>query len=323
MKEEFNKNIINSHLDNNLTDEDRVELKEWLKLPDNKEAVKEADYLRMVNITESNKIADTDGEWDKFMSNKFKQNNSNNGSAKVLNLISKIAAVLFLPLLITLYYVINDSSSEIVKFEMPKGNKGKVFLNDGTKVWLNSGSSLNYTVSSDMEMREVFLKGEAYFNVNKSDKPFVVKTSLCDIKVYGTQFNVRAYENSGVVETVLKEGSVGVTTLNDKRYMLKPNQMIVVDESGAKLSKVNPKHFISWKDNVLRMRNVKLSQLKIELERWYGVDINIEDFEKHKDNLYTLTIKTESLKEMLEFINIATPMEYEISGDMLWLRFVE
>ena len=87
------------------------------------------------------------------------------------------------------------------------------------------------------------------------------------------------------------------------------------------ITRVNPDLYLSWKDNVLRINKERLQDLIIRMERWYGVNIRVENFEQVKDLRYTLTIKTESLREMLELIRIVTPFHYEINGENLTLKY--
>jgi len=169
----------------------------------------------------------------------------------------------------------------------------------------------------------VHLSGEAFFDVVKDKKhPFQVETSNYTVKVYGTKFNVRAYSDSNESETVLKEGLVSIVTGNNDEVKLLPGQLFSMDENKkVTLAEVNPELYLSWKDNLLKINNERLQDLIIRMERWYSVKIHVKDIEQVKDLRYTLTIKTESLREMLGLMNFVTPLKYEINGENVSLRY--
>ena len=149
--------------------------------------------------------------------------------------------------------------------------------------WLNSGSTLSYSLDSK-NRREVQLSGEAFFNVAKDKKnPFFVKTRDYTVKVYGTEFNVRAYSDSNESETILKEGSVSIITGNSNEVKLSPGQRFFLNENKKySLTEVTPDLYLSWKDNLLRINNERLEDLIIRMERWYGVKIYVEGMDQGK-----------------------------------------
>jgi ferric-dicitrate binding protein FerR (iron transport regulator) len=101
-----------------------------------------------------------------------------------------------------------------------------------------------------------------------------------------------------------------------------PGQRFFLDERGKyTLSQIEPDLYLSWKDNVLRISNESLQDLVIRMERWYGVRIRVEEFDRVKDLRYTLTIKTESLREMLDLMKYVTPFDYQIDGENVTLNY--
>lgn len=240
--------------------------------------------------------------------------------------MGRVAAILIIPLFLAsafLYFRnLPEQSSQTVQYIVPNGQKSNVILADGTNVWLNSGSTLSYSTDSK-NRRKVHLTGEAFFDVVKDNKnPFLVETRDYTVKVYGTQFNVRAYGDSGESETVLKEGSVSIVTDRNDEVKLTPGQRFCLDEKKKyTLTEVNPDLYLSWKDNLLKINNERLQDLIIRMERWYGVKIYVEKMEQVKDLRYTLTIKTESLREMLGLMNFVTPFKYEINGENVTLNY--
>jgi transmembrane sensor len=238
-----------------------------------------------------------------------------------------VAAVLLLPIIVFNIYLFNSKSKkqlpgQVVQYVVPEGQKSKVILADGTQVWLNSGSTLSVSMD-EQNRRKVQLSGEAYFDVTKDKKiPFIVEAKDYSVKVYGTQFNVRAYDDQNESETILKEGSISIFTNSKKEIKMLPGQRFFLDsEKRQTLSEVNPELYLSWKDNVLKINNEKLQDLIVRMEHWYGVKIQVDNFDNVKDLKYTLTIKTESLREMLDLMRYVTPLKYKIEGENVILKY--
>jgi len=238
-----------------------------------------------------------------------------------------VAAILLIPVLaFSIYqYQTNNTrknTGQVVQYVVPVGQKSKVILADGTKVWLNSGSTLSVSMDNT-NRRKVQLSGEAYFDVTKDKKtPFVVDTKDYAVKVYGTQFNVRSYDDQTGSETILKEGSVSIVTHSNQEIKMAPGQRFLLDqEKKYALSEVNPELYLSWTNNVLKIDNEKLQDFVVRMERWYGVSIHVDEFERVKDLRYTLTIKTESLREMLDLMNYVTPFKYTINGENVNIKY--
>lgn len=247
--------------------------------------------------------------------------------SKLFVLMRNAAAVLLLPTLaISVYFYGNQSENksvgQVVQYIVPSGQKSNVILADGTKVWLNSGSTL--TVSLDnTKQRNVQLSGEAFFDVTKNEKePFLVTTRNYSVKVYGTQFDVRAYPGQKESETILQEGSISILTDSKEEIKMTPGQAFYVDQQKKyTISEVDPEIYTSWKDNVLKIDNERLRDLLVRMEHWYGVKIQVDSYNAVKDLKYTLTIKTESLREMLDLMNYVTPLSYKIDGENVILKY--
>jgi ferric-dicitrate binding protein FerR (iron transport regulator) len=201
-----------------------------------------------------------------------------------------------------------------------------VILPEGSHIYLNSGSTLKYSVGDSVGVREIFLSGEALFEVAKiKDRPFKVHTLSYDVEVTGTTFDVKAYPGDNEVVTTLVEGSVEVISgenlkLAGKTILKQGEQLIYNKESNImNVSLVNTKMYTSWKDNKLVFINMKLKDLKTLLERKYGVDIKIVDqsiLEYHYDG----TIKNETILEVLEILKLSLPIEYKIEGQNIVIQ---
>jgi ferric-dicitrate binding protein FerR (iron transport regulator) len=208
----------------------------------------------------------------------------------------------------------------------PLGSISEVILPDGSHIFLNSGSTLKYAVGDSLGDREIFLNGEAWFQVAKiKERPFLVHTSSYDIAVTGTTFNVKAYPEEREVVTTLVEGSVAVNrsgaNTNESRTILKQGQQLVYDKESDKVSveEVNTRMYTSWKDNKLVFVNMKLKDLKTLLERRYGVDIVIVD-QNIMDYHYDGTFKNETILEVLDILKQTLPIEYRIEGQNIVIQ---
>ncbi|MEG0499528.1 MAG: FecR domain-containing protein, partial [Rikenellaceae bacterium] len=157
-------------------------------------------------------------------------------------------------------------------------------LSDGTKVILNANSKLVYPVAFGHESRNVILEGEAFFNVAKSNVPFYVISNGVRIKVYGTKFNVYAY-NASSVEAVLLSGSIGVSIGKETEQMLKPNQSIFINVTShtSKIQDVDASASIDWTKGIIKSYDAELGSLIHKLSNWYGV--NFEYFDDAKQML--------------------------------------
>jgi len=172
---------------------------------------------------------------------------------------------------------------------VPFGKQSKIVLADHTEVWLNAGSRLVYPTVFEGDRRKVQLQGEAFFRVSKDkSKPFFVETTSSNIKVLGTSFNVKAYPDEKVEETVLVEGSVSLKqgkTIFGKDIMLKPEQRVVVDgtDNSYSISKVDTRDYTSWIDGLFVFRDESLPSVLMRISRFYNLEIKwMNDAENRK-----------------------------------------
>jgi hypothetical protein len=179
-----------------------------------------------------------------------------------------------------------EAEPTINRVVIPYGKSSQVTLSDGTQVWLNAGSQLVYPSVFKERQREVLLIGEAYFNVVHNEKaPFVVRTEHADIQVLGTSFDVLAYPDDKMFQTILATGSVSIETkstalLSGKNKMvLTPNQMFYLDkESGVNyINTVDVATYTSWKEGMFDCDKLDLNRVVRRLERYYNKQINIKD----------------------------------------------
>ena len=164
---------------------------------------------------------------------------------------------------------------------VPFGRRSKLTLSDGSQVWLNSGSRLIYPASFTGEDREVYLQGEAIFDVaHNKEKPFRVLSDQQQIEVLGTVFNVSVYPNDQLQQTVLQEGSVVLSyAKKDKEITLIPGQLSSYDAETAivAVTEVNTNAYFSWRDGAYTLNNTSLESIVKKLSRYYNIPIIIQD----------------------------------------------
>jgi ferric-dicitrate binding protein FerR (iron transport regulator) len=191
-----------------------------------------------------------------------------------------------------------------------------VILPDGTTVQLNSGSKLVYASGFNSGERTVNLEGEAFFNVAKDkEHSFTIKTKSLDFKVYGTSFNIQAYPEDSEINTTLVEGSLGVVAkTGSEMARLVPGENANFKEDNKELvvTNVDLELYTSWKDGMVTFRNEKLKDIARKIERWYNVQIVINN-PKLADELYMGTImKNKPIDQLLEVFKLTSSLNYRI-----------
>lgn len=179
-----------------------------------------------------------------------------------------------------------------------------IILEDGTEVFLNSRSSLKYPEIFRGDRREVFLDGEAYFKVKKSNRPFVVTTKYVDIKVYGTEFNVRTTSDD-LTEMVLVTGSVGINPrgVEGDETMIKPEEICYFNNNTKKVSveRVNVEDYTAWRNGKFRYFKQPFRRVLDDLSSWYGVEIKAT--KEIAEMMVTMNFnRTTSFDEVILFI---------------------
>lgn len=254
----------------------------------------------------------------------FKQSTT----TKILSLLTKAAAILLLPILTFLLYVVynpsilvlKDNRKDVDSLEViaSAGSRTIVQLTDGTEVYLNYGSRIKYPRNFVGKTRGITLSGEGFFAVaHDPAHPFIVKTKQLDIKALGTKFNVLTYPESDKVETTLIEGKVVLETsdINGTTKTigsLVPGEHANFNSATKEISttKGNVEKYIAWKDGFMVFDNAGITEVAERLGRIYNVDIKVS----HDIMDYTYTVKfvDESLSQILDLLTKATPVKYKM-----------
>lgn len=199
---------------------------------------------------------------------------------------------------------------------VPLGQMANVLLPDGTKVMLNSGSTITYNGNFSRGKRFVSLCGEAYFDVAKDKAhPLVVMTPNLNFEVHGTTFNINAYPEDKFINTTLIEGSLGVNDKsNNEIVLLVPgeNARFNLTTSKITLTKVKTEIYTSWKDGLITFRNEKLKDIAQIIERWYNVKIIIKNQKLGEQAYFGTILKNKPIDQILEALRLSSSFKYKI-----------
>ena len=224
---------------------------------------------------------------------------------------------------------VNDSKSVaqdvnaggVNKLIVPYGKRSTITLSDGTKVWLNSGSTIIFPPAFLGKTREVQLIGEAYFDVtHNKEKPFYVKTDAFKMKVYGTKFDIQAYKQDNTSSIILVEGKVSMKSNDDensKEVFLTPNQRATVIDGNHKIeidNLENVEAYTSWTVGYLTFSNEDISHLLKKVSRYYNVDIDVVST-MNIDKIYGKLDLKEDLEKVLDGISFISKTKYRKIGN--------
>ncbi len=362
-KTEKIENLIIDYLTGSISEAELDELIDWKN--QSKENQQIFDDFRQawlaLKIHTEEKKFNTEMAFNKFQTqviqNEISEKNTSGIFKKIKISVLQAAAIILalISLGIGFVYITNNlNENENQKFTnqtiVPLGSKSQVILPDGSLVTLNAGSKLTYDISTFNKKRHVRLEGEAYFKVHSDKKnPFVVNAEGISVKATGTEFNVKAYPEDKIIETILVEGTVNIgdeKLINkpEKLVTLKPNEIFVLDKEnniscvdtkdkqliGTEINlpilkkkeginlkyiktDVDPKALISWKEKHWKIHREPLGQLAIKLERKYAVKIIFSE-EELKKFRFNGTLEDESLEQVLNAMSLTSPIKYKIEG---------
>lgn len=319
---EYIKAIADRVIDGKGTQKEAKKIAEWLKTPDGLTFVDEKiekdfadDYIDGFEDLIIEKPIDSDGI---YKSIEYKINRRHN-----TKIFWRLAAI-FIPALILIgaatflslnFDVWGGSRYDVV--EVSKGEKMMIVLPDGTNVYLNSCSQLQYPKRFGLGKRKVVLSGEAYFAVAKSNfRKFEIQTHAGKVIVYGTSFNVKSFENENLITITLDEGSISFEPNgeNDEgKTKMKPNEILTYDKKSKelKIKKVsNVESYSSWTQNVVSFNNTSLVDILNELSRKFDVQFDLID-EQAKMHSFTLHREKMNLDSILNDIQNVSPIRFK------------
>lgn len=210
----------------------------------------------------------------------------------------------------------------------PAGSQSiSVEMSDGTRILLNSGSSLTYPVIFSGSERRVELYGEAYFEVEKDEKaPFIVSVGgRSAIKVLGTEFNVKCFDNEPADLITLVNGSVLVFAGNDSKsgssYKLSPGEQAILANDGVvSIAKVDIQEYIAWRENIFYFNDTRLESIANSLMRWYGVQIKFQEENLKNAAFHAIISRKNNISTILDMIKMTGKIDYEMSDNEIIIK---
>lgn len=347
------KKALINYFSGHLTAEDSTILNNWLEKSKENQLLFDqfSDIWQSADFVKHHETIDVEEAW-KEIQHRLSKSRSAQQQATFKWL--KVAAVLMLAFIsggIGHYFLSQKPASTepplLVECVAPLGSRSFIKMPDGSKIWLNAGTTLKYKNNFGTDNREVCLSGEAFFEIEKNPRlPFMVQTSQINITALGTKFNVKAYAEEKTIETTLIEGSVKlegndfklaedvILKKNEKAIFTKKAQTIEINEKNQppanKLTEVKPKTelkiissvepdpIISWKEERWIINNEKLGSLSKKLERRYAVNF-IFDNELLKDYSFGGTLEDETLEQVLDAICSSSPIKYLVEGKTVYI----
>jgi len=253
----------------------------------------------------------------------------------IFGTIRRIAAIFVISFSLGMlchYYFAKNKPEQVAFIEnvVPLGSQSEIKMPDGSKVWLNAGSTLRYPTNFGKTKRDIYLSGEGYFEVTQqAQKSFTVHTTLASITALSTEFNVKAYPDENVVETTVIKGELAIENnelTNTFRTQLKPGQKLSITISDHQpelvitpLNSDAAEADVSWKERNWRIEGESLKDLAVKLERRYDVHITIDD--RLKDRRFSGIIEDESLEQVLHTMQHVLPILFHIEGKTVDIYF--
>ncbi|MBV6647820.1 MAG: FecR domain-containing protein [Cyclobacteriaceae bacterium] len=299
---------------------------QWLVAnPEKRETVQQASEL-VASISYEKRDVLSDTEYSEILERLLKANQKKNAQGFRWRVKHTLQLAASIAILCVAYFMlsIEEKGTEkitytetLVKTQM--GQKKTVGLPDGTLIVLNAGSTLKYKVPFTSDKRRVSLIGEAFFDVAHNEKkPFIIQTAGVETKVLGTSFNVRGYPDDSQVSVAVVSGKVQIRASGAKDRILMPNEMGTYSASDhrIRLSSFDRDKTTGWTRGILSFENESLPEIFEQLERWYGVNIQIEKGVA-LDGKYSGRYINEPLETVLKGLSFTSHFKYEISKKQL------
>lgn len=275
---------------------------------------------------ESDKI-DLNQVWEEMTRQDLSRTSYNVRVAKKVSILSRglqVAASIIILLgigwMMNVWLGEKQTSNLVNVFECPKGDQVKMTLADGSVVWLNSDSKLTLPQKFSAKYRQLTLEGEAFFNVHSDSlHPFIVDVAQHQVRVTGTQFNVRYYPEEKLFQTTLNEGKVAVSKGKQLIHLKPGEQLNINTESGeVRIDKgIKTEQFSAWREGRFEFDNMSMRELMNNVERWYGHEIIVNDSELMDLRFSGVLKHNKSIEHFMEVLSISHPIKYKILEDTI------
>jgi transmembrane sensor len=211
-----------------------------------------------------------------------------------------------------------EKSAVMNTIATPRGGQYQVSLPDGSKVWLNTASSLKFPVQFSKKERLVILQGEAYFEIAKNKHlPFLVQTEQQEVQVLGTHFNVKSYSGEATTRTTLLEGSVAIAFKNRelKPALLKPGQQALLrNNDEVSIAEAETEQVLAWKNGLFMFNGQNLEGIMTEVARWYDVEVVFENEKLKKQAFKGVISRFKNIAQLLEVLESTGSVKFKVEG---------
>lgn len=214
--------------------------------------------------------------------------------------------------------IIKTDDVQMNKLIVPNGKRSSLILADGSKVWINSGTELEFPSKFNNDTRDIYVNGEIYIDVHQSTKqPFIVHTATFDVEVFGTSFNVSAYDDDDETSVVLVEGSVKLNSQGNSVKM-RPNEMAKFSTAGFSKQEIDVSLYTSWIKGVFIFDGTPIAEVLKKVGRYYN--ISFSEIQSIPDNKITGKLYlSENIDDVLSSISILTSSEYKREDNIIKL----
>ncbi|MDD2951594.1 MAG: FecR domain-containing protein [Parabacteroides sp.] len=320
-KYEINESLLLRYFNKQVTEEEIGYVEDWIQASEeNRKVARDIHYITFA-VTTLRNLQSTPSE--KALRNVKRKMYRKRSWTLFKTRFQQIAAILFIPLLLSLSYYMLEGKQEsprLIEMRMNPGMTGSVVLPDGTKVWLNSDTYIKYPSTFTSELREVELNGEAYFSVAKEpNRKFIVHSNedQVEIEVLGTEFNIDAYRDNGFITTTLVSGSVRLSYMNTKNQkhslLMQPDDRVIYDRTGKFVNKhkADVERDISWRDGTIILKETPLKEVLWTLSKRFNVEFEVRN-QRLQSSSFTGIFKNQRLERILEYFKIASHVNYSI-----------
>jgi ferric-dicitrate binding protein FerR (iron transport regulator) len=330
--------ILQRYITDNCSPDERRRIEQWMDGNlENRQLLNDLEQIWESSPEEEFQVNVRDA-WDQFRARKMKQKRSGAMqktssvvSDRMLTIFRAAAAILLVAFVGFFSWQYPNEQKvgqkqafheQMQDIKTQKGEKAQISFSDGTVVTLNTASSLRYPKKFDGSKREVYLSGEAYFEVApNAEKPFIVHTSITDVEVLGTKFNIRAWEEDAAVNVGVREGEVAVHSdsiqqKEDKNKVLltKGQYTSVIKGKGiSEVTNVDVDKHLLWLNGGMYFDDEPFSRVIRQLERQFNIQITINDTQL-LDVPFTGTFQQAELEEILNIISVSMGIEYRQEG---------
>lgn len=321
--------LIGKKLSNEITKEEQSELENWLNSDGKNQKLFEESkrvWQGSRKLFSSEEILKDKARIDDQINSQLRLNHK-----KIqLRFFYRVAAVLAIPILLAVGWYAGSrngsfSNDLLCEVSAPKGQIAECTLADGTKVWLNAGTTIRYNPTLSGKNRLIMLTGEAYFKVTKNQyKPFIVQTSDVQVKVVGTSFNVKAYPDETNTETTLEEGKIQLSfngLSGQAPVELSPGDHAVFQTDNKKLeiNKTDTYLHTAWRDGKYIFRDADLKTIIQQLEKSYDVHIHLKNEQMGQLRFRGMFEYNKNILDALETIELSTSLKCRMDGRNIWI----